>query len=106
MIIEGYSFLDALYMTIITISTVGYGEISNLSMGGRIFTIFLIVTSFGTYAYAISIITTYFVEGNIGKLIKGNRFKKNPKKMENHIIICGYGRNGQQAAKELEIYNE
>lgn len=106
MIIEGYSFLDALYMTIITISTVGYGEISSLSMGGRIFTIFLIVTSFGTYAYAISIITTYFVEGNIGRLIKGNRFKKTPKKMKNHIIICGYGRNGQQAAKELEIYNE
>lgn len=106
MIIEGYNFIDALYMTIITISTVGYGEISSLSLSGRLFTIFLIITSFGTYAYAISIITTYFVEGNVGAIIHGKRFKRASKKMENHIIICGYGRNGQQAGNELNLYNE
>ncbi len=102
MIIEGDDFLNALYMTIITISTVGFGEIHKLSMGGKVFTIFLILMSFGTYAYAISIITTHFVEGQLAGFFAGgtrNRYKK--KKMDNHIIICGYGRNGQQAASEL-----
>lgn len=102
MIIEGDNFLNALYMTIITISTVGFGEIHKLSVGGKIFTIFLILMSFGTYAYAISIITTHFVEGQLSGFFAGaNKKRYKNKKMDNHIIICGYGRNGQQAASEL-----
>jgi len=101
MIIEGDTFINALYMTIITVSTVGFGEIHTLSMTGKIFTIVLILSSFGTYAYAISIITSYFVEGQLRYIFKGYRRKINHKKMENHVIICGFGRNGQQAANEL-----
>lgn len=107
MLIEHDDFINALYMTIITISTVGFGEIHQLSTPGKLFTIFLILSSFGTYAYAISIITTYFVEGRLASFISGggrNRFKS--KKMDNHIIICGYGRNGQQAALELIAYRK
>jgi voltage-gated potassium channel len=105
--IEGDSFLDSLYMTIITISTVGFGEIHKLSIQGKIFTIFLILFSFGTYAYAISIITTYFVESKLSIwFLKGTRGKSTLKKMENHVVICGFGRNGQQAAEELKMFNK
>jgi voltage-gated potassium channel len=103
MIIEGDDFFDALYMTVITVSTVGFSETHELTTPGRLFTIFLIVTSFGTYAYAISVITTHFVEGKLSMFIRGYSYKKH-KKMENHIIICGFGRNGQQAAQELKAY--
>lgn len=103
MIIEGDSFLNALYMTMITISTVGFGEIHKLSVAGKVFTIILIIFSFGTYAYSITIITTYFLEGQLKYILKGYR-SKSLKKMENHVIVCGYGRNGQQAIKELEAH--
>ena len=63
MIIEGWSFIDAFYMTIITISTVGFGEVELLTTYGKLFTAFLIISSFGTFAYAITSITTYLVGG-------------------------------------------
>ncbi len=103
--IEDIPLLDALYMTVITISTVGFGEVDELSDGGRLFTILLIITSFGFYAYAISMITTYFVELKVSKILKRPRFKTE-RKMKNHIVICGFGRNGQQAAKELTAHNQ
>ena len=103
-IIENDPFLDALYMTIITISTVGFGEIHKLSISGKVFTIILIVMSLSTFAYAITIISTYLLEGQLRYIIKGYRTKSR-KKMENHVIVCGFGRNGQQAVKELEAHN-
>lgn len=107
MLIEDDGFLNALYMTVITISTVGFGEIHQLSTAGKIFTIFLILSSFGTYAYAISIITTHFVEGQLSGFFRGaGKNKLKVRKMENHIIICGYGRNGQQAANELVAHKQ
>ena len=107
MLIEGDGFIDSLYMTIITISTVGFGEIHQLTVAGKIFTMVLILSSFGTYAYAISIITTYFVESELSFwFIRGNKGKSTITKMENHVIICGFGRNGQQAAEELKIFNK
>lgn len=106
-LLEGDSFLDAFYMTIITISTVGFGEIHKLSAPGRVFTIFLILSSFGTYAYAISILTSYFVEGKLSTLFfNKNMNKLAAKKMQDHVIICGYGRNGQMAARELMAYQQ
>jgi len=104
MIIEGDNILNALYMTIITISTGGFGEIHKLSIPGKIFTIFLIISSFGTFAYAITTIITYLVEGQLRHVIRGYK-SKTRKKMENHVIVCGFGRNGQQAVKELEAHN-
>ncbi|MFA8449443.1 MAG: TrkA family potassium uptake protein [Bacteroidales bacterium] len=100
MIIEDQNFIDSLYMTIITISTVGYGELWESSNAGKIFNIFLILISFSTYAYAISIITSHIVELKLVSLL-GKGFQKF-KTMENHVIIIGFGRNGRQVAKELE----
>lgn len=105
MIIEGDNFLNALYMTVITMSTVGFGEIHKLSQPGKIFTIVLIIMSISTYAYSLTIITTFLMEGQIAYILRGYR-KKSMHKMNNHIIICGYGRNGQQAARELTAHGQ
>ncbi len=104
MIIEGDNFLDALYMTVITISTVGFGEVHRLSAGGKIFTMILIITSFTTYAYALTTISTHIFEGQLKFFLGGNR-TKSFNKMQNHVIICGYGRNGQQVANELKAHD-
>jgi len=100
-IIEGLSFFDSLYMTVITLSTVGFREVTQLSDGGKIFTIILIITSLGVFAYAVSTLTGSFIEGQLNKLLKGYIKKSDMKKMKDHVIICGYGRNGMQAANEL-----
>jgi voltage-gated potassium channel len=104
-IIENINLLDSLYMTVITMSTVGFKEVHDLSDAGKIFTIILIILSISIYAYSITIITSYLLEGEITYLLFGYRLKYR-KKMENHVIICGYGRNGQQAASELEAHNQ
>jgi voltage-gated potassium channel len=103
MLIEGDRFLNALYMTVITISTVGFGEIHKLSDAGKIFTMFLIISSFTTFAYALTTISTHFFEGQLTFFLRGYG-TKTIKKMQNHVVICGYGRNGQQVAKELRVY--
>lgn len=104
MLIEGYSFGEAFYFTIITISTVGFQEIRPLSTPGRYFTAILIVTSFGTFAYALSAISSYLLDGEFRKHIRELKKIKRIKTMENHIIICGYGRNGRQIVQELESW--
>jgi len=103
-IIEHYNFTEALYMTIITISTVGFNEVRPLSPEGRVFTAFLIIFSFGTFAYAISSITMYVMDGEYKRYFKDLRVTKKVDKIANHTIICGYGRNGSQAVSELEAH--
>jgi voltage-gated potassium channel len=101
--IEGYGLIDASYMTIITMSTVGFevlGE-NGLSQEGKVFVIFLIIFTIGVFAYTVTTITTYIVEGEIRNLFKGYRVNKEISKIKNHIVICGLGRNGRQAALEL-----
>ena len=99
-IIEDFSPLEALYMTVITVTTVGFGELHDLSADGRVFTIFLIVSSLGTFTYAISKLTSTLIEGQIGNLL-GKYGKKTLKAMKNHVIVVGYGRNGKQTISEL-----
>jgi len=106
MTIEGFSFMNAVYMTVITVATVGYGEVQTLSEAGRIFTIFLIMTSFGTFAYAVSSITRLVTDGEINRFIKQRRVKKTIGELEGHVIICGYGRNGRQAAHVLKKHDK
>ena len=101
-LIEDYRFLDAFYMTIITVATVGYGEVAPLSDAGRIFTSFLIITSFGTFAYAVSAITRFVVDGEFNNLFKQQKLNSSIEKLSDHVIICGYGRNGRQAAQVLK----
>jgi voltage-gated potassium channel len=104
-LIEGYSALDAFFMTIITIATVGYREVHELSDGGKVFTSFLIIFSIGTFAYAISVITRYVIEGEFQTYFKHYQVNKEIQKLENHVIVCGYGRNGRQACDQLRSGN-
>ncbi len=106
MVLEGYSFLDAFYMTMITVSTVGFREVKTLSDPGKIFTILLIIFSFGIFVFAISNLTRYLLEGIFRNTFLLKRIKNKIRKLENHIILCGYGRNGRQAAKELKDHGK
>jgi voltage-gated potassium channel len=104
-LIEGYGLLDAFYMTIITVATVGYEEVHPLSASGKIFTIFLIITSFGTFAYAVSSITKFVIDGEFNEFYKNRKLNAAIEKLSDHVIICGYGRNGRQAAQVLKKHN-
>jgi voltage-gated potassium channel len=106
MIIEDFDFIEAFYMTVIAISTVGFGTIHPFSHAGMIFTSFLIIFSFGIFAYAVSTFTHLAVEGVLKNYFLNRQVKKRIKKLNNHVIICGYGRNGKQASIELAEHNE
>ncbi|MDP5098782.1 MAG: NAD-binding protein [Crocinitomicaceae bacterium] len=101
-LIEGWTLIDAFYMTIITISTVGFSEVGELSLYGKLFTSFLIISSFGTFAYVLSSITKYLVGGEYKKYFKEYKTIKKVNKMEDHVIICGFGRVGKQVAEDLQ----
>jgi len=100
-IIEDYNLGEAFYMTVITISTVGFNEVRPLSAEGRIFTAFLIIFSFSIFVYAVTSISNYVLDGEYKVYFKDLRINKKVSKISNHTIICGYGRNGKQAASEL-----
>ena len=104
--ISELSWIDALYMTVITITTVGFGEVQPLGIPAKIFTIFLILTSIVIVGYAISIITEYILSRNNFEDIKQRKMQKEIESMSGHIIICGFGRNGRQAAKKLQDYGK
>ncbi|HQQ94744.1 MAG TPA: potassium channel protein [Bacteroidia bacterium] len=106
MLIDGYTGLNAFYMTIITVATVGYGEVQPLSDAGRMFTAFLIITSFGTFALAVSSISKFVIDGELNLLFKNRKLNAAIEKLNEHVIICGYGRNGRQAAHVLKNQNK
>ncbi len=97
----GFSLTEAIYQTIITVATVGFEEVHPLSPAGMWFTSFLVIFSFGIFAYAVSTFTRYLVEGVFRNTIKDNKVKRKIQKLSGHVVICGYGRNGKQAAIEL-----
>ncbi|MEP2937031.1 MAG: potassium channel protein [Gilvibacter sp.] len=100
-----YDWVDSVYMTIITITTVGYGEVNPLTEGEKIFTSVLILSSIFIVAYAIKVTTEFILsESNLGNQ-REKRVKKQIQALQNHIIVCGYGRNGQQAVQKLADYN-
>jgi voltage-gated potassium channel len=100
-LIEGYTFSEAVYMTIITMGTVGFREVHPLSLAGMWFTIVLIILSLGIYAFAVSVITKYFIENVISNLKFSTKVEKKISKLTDHVILVGYGRNGSQAVAEL-----
>ena len=106
MFIEGYSFVEALYMTILTISTVGYEEVQPLSTTGQIFTTAFIVFNFAIISYIAAVISYYVFQGQIFKDMHLSMIKRDIDKLHNHVILCGYGRYGKQVAKHLMDKNE
>jgi voltage-gated potassium channel len=104
--ISNYEWIDAVYMTVITITTVGFAEVNPLDTESKIFTIFLILASVVIVGYAISIITEYILSKNNFEDIKQRKMQKRIDAMSKHIIICGFGRNGKQAAKKLLAYKK
>ncbi len=106
MILEDYGFVDAVYMTIITASTVGFREVQPLSDAGKIFTLILIISSIGVLTYFLSQFTQSVLQSQINFIFKGYKRKSKLKRMENHVIVCGYGRNGKQVVTELQSFNE
>ncbi|GAA0732363.1 potassium channel protein [Aquimarina litoralis] len=101
-----YSWTDALYMTVITVSTVGFGEVEPLDDTAKLFTVFLITTSALILGYSLSVITEYIVGKSDPERVQYRKLQKMISKLENHIIIVGYGRNGKQAADKLSAYNK
>jgi len=95
MLIEQWSFLDAAYMTAITLSTVGFLEVQEPSNAGRIFTILLIFTGAGYFLYLAGVIVQSIVEGEIRTLLGRQRLDKKIKLLEKHYMVCGYGRIGR-----------
>lgn len=99
--IEGWGWIDSFYMTIITVSTVGFGEVHDLTANGRIFTALLIIFSFGTFAFAIGSLTAYVVNGEYRVYLSQLKRKRNLENLHDHIIICGLGRVGKQVLVDL-----
>lgn len=104
--ISDMGWVDAMFMTVITITTVGFSTVGELDVPSKMFTIFLIITSVFIFAYALSVITEYILSKSTFELLKQKKMQKKIDRMEDHVIICGYGRNGKQAAQKLMSYKK
>jgi voltage-gated potassium channel len=100
--IEKYSLIDAFYMSVITIGTVGFTEVHPLSPIGRVFTSFYILTNLAIFAYVVSVMSSYIFEGKLKLIFMSYMSERELNKLQNHVIVCGYGRNGSRACEELE----
>lgn len=98
---EGWGLLDAVYMTITTITTVGYKEVHPLSVIGRIATLILIIVGVGTLFYTAGSILEFVIEGHFLNILERRRMKGRIEKLKDHYIVCGFGRVGREVAKEL-----
>lgn len=101
-LIEDFSIVNAFYMTVITLSTVGFGEVQHLSPEGKIFTSFFILYNLFVLAFIVSVISRYLFEGGFKETLSKYKKSMEISKLENHVIVCGFGRNGQRACEELE----
>jgi hypothetical protein len=99
--IEGWSIFDALYMTVITVASVGFQEVHPLSAEGRAFTIALIIAGFGTVAYGLSAITAFWVEGDLLNVWESGKMERRVAGLRDHIVVCGGGDTGRHIAREL-----
>ena len=106
MLLADYDFVDALYMTVITVTTVGFKEVQPLDLDAKLFTIILIITSVTIFGYIVSVITDYISNNKLMEEFKYKKVQKAIDKMENHTIVCGYGRNGKQAMTRLKSYKK
>jgi len=102
MIIEDWRFLDAFYMTIITISTVGYREVNQVGDAGRLFTIFLVLIGVGFTFYVMAAVVQFMVEGRVRIIMGRRRLDKKIDRLKKHYIVCGYGRIGRVLCRNLQ----
>jgi len=103
---NSYSWIDALYMTVITTTTVGFGEVHPSGDAEKLFTIFLILTSISIYGYVVSVVSEFIANGRFFEQINRRKMQKKIKKYKNHTIVCGFGRNGKQAVERLLSYGK
>ncbi len=101
MVLEDYSAIDAAFMSVITFSTVGFNEVNPLSENGKIFTTVYIIVNLGIFAYTVSVLSSFLFEGELQKIFKTYKISREVKNLKNHVIVCGYGRNGEMACQEL-----
>lgn len=99
--LEGMTVVDALYMTVITISTVGFGEVRELSAMGRMFTIALILGGGGIVAYTLSVTAEFVMSGEWRNILESRRNSRMLSKLSDHVIVCGFGRVGRRVSNEL-----
>jgi K+ transport systems, NAD-binding component len=101
MFVEGWSFIESFYMMVITLSTVGFGEIHPLSDRARLLTAIIIIAGVGNFAYIVSSFSRMLVDGHLNKLLWRRKVQKRIDKLENHCIVCGYGRIGGVVVQEI-----
>jgi voltage-gated potassium channel len=101
MLIEGYGWIDAAYMTVITLGTIGYGEVHPLGTGGRFFTVGVVIASFATFVYAASVLTNVFTSGEASRHMHERSARKMRDALQDHVIVVGFGRVGQAVVRSL-----
>lgn len=101
-VIEGWSLIDSLFMTVTTVTTVGYGEVHPLSQSGRIFAIILMLVGVGTVAYALSSTVQSIVQWEVISAVGERRRVREMSKLQNHVIICGAGRVGSRIIRQMQ----
>jgi voltage-gated potassium channel len=101
MLVEDMAWLPALYMTVITMSTVGYGEVAPLHPEGRIFTVLLIMGTVGTAIYLLTDLARTLLETSVTDIIRGNQMQNGVAKLRDHVVVCGYGRFGRIVVEDL-----
>ncbi|MFO7769408.1 MAG: potassium channel protein [bacterium] len=102
MLVEGWPFLDSLYMTVITMATVGFGEVHDLTPAGEVFTIFLIFLGVAMVGLAVSSLGQMVVEGEIRRVMGRRHLERQIRRLEDHYVVCGFGRMGRTLARMLE----
>ena len=105
MLIEGWDFLDALYMSVTAVTTVGFSEVHPLSTEGRIFTLFVVLFGVGIAFYILTAMVAAIIEGDLHQVLGLRRMRLAVQELEDHYIVCGYGRVGEEVVRELKERN-